>query len=323
MRIVQFQKDIINGRIVLPVCILLTLLLRLHAGIDWLDINNVTTLVFQIVISILLLHIEHTFTIVRSRTVLPMAVYLMITGTYLPAFADPVAAIISFCFILALGSFFASYQRKDAQAQAFNISFILAGCSLLWAPAILFIPLSWLTLYSFRSINLRSFVASFMGIFLVSLFVFCYGIYKEDLNAARDLLPTFDATFHFGLEGWTAIELTQIAFTILLALFSFIYFSRKIFAERIRGRAFLRFLYTFILAISFLMVFLSGDRNILFSLLALPSSLVIAHYFSLSVNKFTAYVAIVSIFFYIATYFLSFYAHSSNVPAWIDSISIF
>lgn len=322
MFIERFQKNLINGRLVIPTCLLLVVLLRLHSGMEWLNPVHLSVLLFQLLIALLLLPIDHVHSIMRSRTILPPVIYLMIVGTSPQFFTDITSVVVSFCFLLVFTCSFASYQQKKSQGLSLNVGILLSACSLLWAPAILFLPFFWLVFFWYQSLNLRSFIASLLGIAVVALFLFSYALYRDDLQIALRLLPSIRDVFPFDYKVWSLTEIIRAVYTILLVLFSFVYFVQRTYNENIKSRTILYSLYCFILAGTILMLVSGTDKTVFFSLLSLPSSMVIAHYFCLSKNKFTAYTLLISILFYLAFYFVCFYEILDS-PAWIDSISIF
>lgn len=323
MTIEQVQKRLTVGLSGVLISVLLVVLLRIHSGVDLLDLNNASVLTLQIIVALSLLQVNHTFSIIRNRSVLPAITYLMIVGTDSRFFTDLTSCIVTICFLLIFICCFLSYQRKDAQAQLFNITLLIAGGSILWAPMILFIPLFWLIFARFQALNLRSFTASLLAVCIVASFVFAYCVYREDWTIATGLLPEAGEFLPLRIRLWDTIEIVRLSFTSLLILLSFVHFQQKSYTEKIRIRAFLYFLYFFILVSGFCLAFTGSDKNELLSILSLASSIVIAHYLTLSQNKFTAYVLLSCIFFYIISYFWMHYEYLFTQIKWIDSISIF
>lgn len=323
MSIEQLQKKLITGPFVLPVCILATILLRIHSGVDLLNPTHLILLLLQITIPVLLLRVNHIFTIVRSRTILPAFLYLLLAGTDIRLFSDLKGCILSICFLLALLCSFSSYQRKDAQPNLFNLSLLIAIGSLLWAPFIMMLPLFWGVSAYFQALNAKSMTASFLALLVFSLFIFTYGVYRGDLAVLQNSWQALGDFFPLRFRSWETTEMIRIGYSGTLILISFLYFKQRSYAEKIKNRSFLYVLFFFILILFICLLFSNSGTNEILSILHLASAFVLAHYFTLSQSKLTSYIMLISILFYVIMYFCMHYQYLFDEIKWIDSISIF
>lgn len=323
MSIERVQKKLTTGLFVIPTCILLTFLIRIHSGINLLDPANIAVLLIQIAISLAFLRVNHAFSVIRARTILPAVVYLLIACTDARSFTDLNSAIASICFLLALVCSFSSYQCKESQTNLFNVTLLLAGGSLLWMPLILLLPVFWWIFIHFHALSMKSIIASFLGLFVVSLCIASYSVYKDDLSVIHTISSSYSDFLPLKFRVWDTLEIIRVCFTGVLILFSFLHFQKKLYAEKIKTRAFLYVLYTFIFILAVCLIFSDTGSNEIISILHLVLALLIAHYFTLSQSKFTSYVVLISIFFYVIMYFCIHYQYLFDKLKWTDSIFIF
>ena len=102
--------------------------------------------------------------LIREKTLLPFLFYALLTSTNPDFFPLKSTSVGVFCLILALYQLFTSYHDPDATDKAYNASLIISIGSLLWIHILWFLPLFWLGMYNFRTLNIRTFVASLFGI---------------------------------------------------------------------------------------------------------------------------------------------------------------
>jgi len=278
----------------------------------WSDWSNFTlwgnTLV-QIGIAFFLLQLDHIFTIIRRRTLLPMLFYIILVGCN-PIFdfslRSSLAALLMMVNYLFL---FQTYQKPDSQLNALNISLILVLGSLFWPQYLLFFPIFWVGFYRFHSFNFRVFLASLIGIFVVYLFVFAWGIYQNDWQMFFSFLPKPEEIFSISkpnISDYEWISLGVILFTYIFAGFNLFIVS---ISENIKTISFLKYLYVssfFIYAMSFVQ---SEYRSYWESIAYISIALVLAHYFTLT-NKL--YVKILMLIFLLTLLIVRFLQYFST-----------
>lgn len=176
-----------SGKYTLPVGIVLFLLLLLanallYTGghpenIAGLFCNPVNRWVRSPVASFLLyqgLLVTEAFLLVRlcdiysllySRTPLIFLMYILL-GNFNPRFAGQfdAAILIALLFMIALFGLFGSYQQEKSQSNAFLTGLLLAAGTLCWPLFLYFLPVFWWGYYLMRSLNLRTVLASLLGV---------------------------------------------------------------------------------------------------------------------------------------------------------------
>jgi hypothetical protein len=238
---------------------------------------------------------------------LPAVFFLLATGTNIGYFTDLTASVITLLMTLCMACTFASYQNPDAPKYLFNISLLIAAGAFLWPPVILFIPVFWIVFFQFKSLGGRSFSASLLGIFVVILFIFTYGIWNDDLESVWRYVPDFCGLLRMDFSDWNRVETVRALYGGTMVVISFIYLINRLFSEKVRTQNFLFFLYVFFLIVVLGTIFSSAGKYTLFSMIYLAYSFLISRLFTLSGKKITVYLLIFSILFYISSYFVSYY----------------
>lgn len=122
--------------------------------------------------------VNYALMLIREKTLLPFLFYALLTSTNPDFFPLKSTSVGVFCLILALYQLFTSYHDPDATDKAYNASLIISIGSLLWIHILWFLPLFWLGMYNFRTLNIRTFVASLFGILTVYWFVFGWCVWE-------------------------------------------------------------------------------------------------------------------------------------------------
>jgi len=275
---------------------------------DWSNFALWGNTLVQIGVAFFLLQLDHIFTIIRRRTLLPMLFYIILVGCnpiFNVSLKDSLAALLMMVNYLFL---FQTYQKPDSQLSALNISLILVLGSLFWSQFLLFFPIFWIGFNRFHSFNLRVFLASLTGIVMVYLFVFSWSIYQKDWMLFLSFLPKPKEIFSISepnLSNYEWISLGIILFTYIFAGFNLFVVS---ISEKIKTISFLKYLYVssfFIFAMAFVQ---SEYRSYWESIAYIPIALVLAHYFTLT-NKL--YVKILMLIFLLTLLIIRFLQYFS------------
>ncbi len=303
MSVRSIQKSLIEGRFTVFVSILIFLVLRFAITPDrWNDEKIWGTTLVQIGVSLVLLQINHVFTVIRSRTFLPVLFYLLFTGTNPSLYSELTGSIVAFCVVLCLIFLFASYQEPQSQIQSLNVSLVLTLGSFLWSPVLLFFPLFWYGFYRFRSFNARVFFAGLTGIFIIYLFVFAWSLYRNDWTVFLSRLPHWNEMWISGIPSLCQKEWIIAGFLFILYVVSGTNLFLSGISEKIRTVSFLSYLYI-IVFVGFVFLLLQSEWKETWALIVYaPLSFVLAHFFTLSTKKITAYLLIVCMLFFLGMY---------------------
>ena len=108
----RFQYQIATGRGTLPVAVILTLLIWAATSIhDWLNAGSLVAFGFA---SYLLLETETKFALIRTRTTLPAASFLLLYAAMVFLHEASMSCVLPALFILMLLNLFKSYESTHA-----------------------------------------------------------------------------------------------------------------------------------------------------------------------------------------------------------------
>ena len=177
---------------------------------------------------------------------------------------------------------------------------IISIGSLLWIHILWFLPLFWLGMYNFRTLNIRTFVASLFGILTVYWFVFGWCVWEWDFTA-------FYHTFHLLIQdpfpcgiGTGIIDWIQIVLVAGLTIIASLNIVTHEYEDNLRTRQFLSFL--IVMAIwSFGLFFIYEQSSEEFLEMAcVPASILIAHFFTVNRGKYIFWLFHFSVVMFIA-----------------------
>lgn len=225
--------------------------------------------------------------ILKVKTMLPFLLYLLLNSTNASFFPIQSSSLAIFFLLAAIFELFNSYQKIVNVGRIYNATVYIAVGSLFWTYLICFIPLFWYGLYKFRLLNIRSFLASILGVFTMYWFVLAWCVWTHDyspLIIPAKCLVNIDLIF---LNDTIQIGRLILLCMIMIILIAIVAFSK--FENTLRTRQYLSFLLAFSIY-SFLLIFLYGQdiANVL-SIFYIPISVLIAYFFS-NKNSFIYYL---------------------------------
>lgn len=241
---------------------------------------------------------NYVLVIIRDKTLLPFLLFLLLLSTDPNFYPLKSTSLAVFCLILAIYQLFSSYHDPESTGRAFKTTFIIGLGSLLWIHILWFIPLFWIGMYRFRSLTPKTFAASLLGIITIYWFVFAGALWKEDFSffhIAADSLMRIHL-LHFELSEW--IGWISIAYMVILTIIASINILTHEHEDNLRTRQFLAFLMVFALW-SFVLFFINAHSSEEFlHITCIPSSILIAHFFSARRNKYTYRLFLFTLFFF-------------------------
>ena len=237
--------------------------------------------------------------LIREKTLLPAFFYILLISTNLDFLPLKSTSFGVFFLILAIYYLFITYRNPGCQLNIFKASLVLALGSLLWTYILWFIPFLWYGMYKFRSLNLRTFLSSLLGIVVVLWFLFNYSLWRHDFS----FFSVFDAIFKLrplSISGNVFIDWLTIGTTMGLTLLSSVNIMAHEYEDNSRTRQFLSFLIVLAFS-SFALYFLYEQSSEEFLQIAcFPASILISHFFTIVRNKYTFWLFHVSVLLLIA-----------------------
>lgn len=223
---------------------------------------------------------NYILVLIREKTLLPFLFYVLFISTnpdFLPLKSTSVGV---FCLILAIYQLFTSYHDPQAKSNAYNAALLIGIGSLLWIHILWFIPLFWVGMYNFRTLNLRTFLASLLGVGTVYWFLLGWCIWFADFTPFT--IP-FATLFRLNLlmpAGIGLVDWIGILLMAALTTVSAINIITHEYEDTLRTRQFLSFLILMAIC-TFAMYFLYEQASEEFLETAcIPASILIAHFFT-------------------------------------------
>ena len=268
-------------------------------------LSNLLSLIFTILNAFLLAQINNRFTIIRTRTFLPIVTFLTLISTWNETHIVNGSHATLTLFILALFYFFSMSRNRNASEQAFMGSFLISTSSILINPLIFLIPVCWIGFMMFQSFSLRTFLASVFGT-LAPWILYLSARYlinpDFDFLQAFAIIPTIDLSFSaFALQDLIYSALIMIIMIICLTgMYSLTH------SDAIDTRNKLNFLVLLLISVSVLSFLYMNQFVSFLPIIALVYSLLISHPLTLKQNNFYGIIFLIFCFINIA-YIISKY----------------
>jgi len=270
-------------------------------------LSNIVCFTLTLLNAFLVAQINNRFTIIRTRTFLPILIFLLLLGTWNQTHAMIGSHLVLTLFILALFYFFNMSRDRKASEEAFMGSFLISLSSLLINPMIFIIPLCWIGFVMFQSFSLRTFLASLFG--MIAPWIFYLSIVYM-LQPDFNIYHLFNLNFNSELSI-SNFSLPEIIYAISISLIMIISIFEMYSitnSDAINTRNKLDFL-LFLLVSLVILSFIFRNQFISFlPIIALVYSLLISHPMTLKQNNFNGILflifCVINIAFIISKYFI-------------------
>jgi len=215
---------------------------------------------------------------------LPSLFYLIIASS-MPSFLtlNPVM-LANLPLLFTVHLLFSSYRKDEAFSDVFDAGFLVAIASLIYFPAIVFLPMIWIALILLRPFIWREWVISLLGFLVPYIFALSYFFWFDRLGwfVYEKLFRLFFVSFlHSAIPH---AYYYYIAIIIPLLIFSLLEHFRLMQTGQIRIQKYLLLiLWFFFFSIGSYLLAPSWSFNH-FTLLAIPVSVFFGNYF-LSINR--------------------------------------
>ncbi len=237
--------------------------------------------------ALLILQLNNRFTIIRTRTFMPVIIYLMLVGVWKDTH---ILVSLHLSISLIIGSFFVffdMFRNKEATEQAFLGSFFIGVSSLFIEPIILIIPVCWLGFIALQSLSIRTWLASIFGALIPWILYIAVRFYiQPDMSWLYDLIEGFELGFTIDFEDIShIIYLTSMIITFAIG---FVGLLSNLQGDSLHTRAKISF-QVLIFSFSFLFSLIFKNMYLEFMLIvALTGSILISHPLTLKPRGFYA-----------------------------------
>ena len=260
------------------------------------------------IVAILIQQTQYTLSLIREKSALPFFFFLLFSSSN-PSQQSVIPEMIgAFCFVLSLYQLYCSYHNDASYSKAFNWGFILAFASLFWAPILWIVPLYWYGMYHLRSLSTRSFMASVIGLLTPFWLTLGFCVYTHNYTILSQIAA---ACSSFDFNGWDGDLYGTLAIMLIsiLTLASAIHIIMNEYRDNERTRQYLSI--TFIFSVYFLLLSLFFEKQSSgFILIAsVPSSVLIAHFFTVNWSRWIRILFILTFFYFITLFILHIWTY--------------
>lgn len=224
--------------------------------------------------------INFSFVIVRGKTLLPFLFFLLFVSTNPDIFPLRPASLALFFVLGALAELFGSYQSPEQTGRAFNLSVYLSLGSLIWPHLLWMVPLFWFGMYRLHSLTFQNLLTSLLGILTTFGFVLVWCLWKHDYTFFTILKEQLTAVNPVFLRDPLRIEWLSSICVVCLTIITYIYILLHEFEHTIRTRQHLSFLIVFAFYSLVPLGLYEGYSADFLCLFYVPSSMLIAYFFS-------------------------------------------
>lgn len=270
-------------------------------------VSLVSSTLFIFIIAWFISHFNYKFSLIKTRTNLPFIIPIVLFSLH-PYFLEMSPDLIAVSFVFAaLTPLLSSYQQYEPQLFAFESVILLCIASLFQLYALLLIPLWWKGEFLMRGFKLKSLIASFLGILLISwILIAVYMFFGNLMGVAAPFAFLLNNSLQefkfFQSELYNFISIVVIVLAIYLIPIMNISSRDKVLTQKT-----LNFLiYIFFISLVFHFLFWKISLFWIALMLVLVSFLS-AYFFSLIDSKIKVYafytIAIVLFFIYFINYF--------------------
>lgn len=285
MSLSRFQKQVTTGRLTFPVVILICLLLWC---ITFQQGDDLISLGFTALTGYLLFELNTAFTLIRTRTTFHIAFfwYLIASLPFLHSFHWTHS--IPLLFMLSVHQLFASYESHTAPKHLFHCYLFLGIGSLVFPKFLYYVPLFFLSTIPFRSLSIKGFLGSLLGLATPYWFLFGHAYWHDQMSM---FYQPFEELVHLGPITYSFIPaqewISWIITTLLLIGYIFHYLPVS-FQDKNRTRIYMSFLVIASLWTTALAFLQPQHLSILWPIQLIGVSFLAAHSFTLTRNSITS-----------------------------------
>ena len=237
--LIHFQIQTATGRLTLPVTILICLLLWGFTIDAW---SEAASMCIVALIGYLMIETNTAFTLIRTRTSLPVSIYWMLATALFFLHGFQWENFVPLAFLIAVMQLFRSYESSKPATPVYNTFLIFGTCSLFFAPAVYYVPLFFIGMIPFRAFSLKSFGACVLGLLTPYWFLFGYAFWEERMPLFMAPLKEIITFAPISYAHLQAYEIVSWAFISLFLLINGIHYFQTAYADKTRTRIYHSFL---------------------------------------------------------------------------------
>lgn len=280
----KFQYDLATGRMTLPVAVVICLIM---CGITYQAQTDLLSLCINGLIAYCLIELNTTFSLIRTRTTLHVALFLLFFAGFPFLHTYSHEQWIPLLFIISLSYLFRSYESPYAATPVFH-SFLFLGIGSFILPQVLyFAPLLYFYMIALRAFTIRTFLAGLIGLLTPYWIVLSYHLYTGKPELAW---RPFAELASFTPIDYSILTLTQLVSggaAILIAAICCIESILHSYQDKVQTRIMLRILIITGSATLLCMGLFPSHFNTFLLMTLIVGSIMGGHLLALTFNRFT------------------------------------
>lgn len=247
--------------------------------------SNLASIAFTLLNAFLLAQVNNRFTIIRTRTFLPILVFILLMSSWNETHIVNGSHLCLTLIIFSLFHFLNMYRDPKASEMAFMGSMFIGVASLIINPLIFLIPVFWIGFVIFQSFSIRTFLGTILGIlapWVIYLTVFYF------FNQQVEFTQILSASFNLELESISLslpriIYIVSVILIMIICIFGMYSTTNN---DAIRTRNNLNFLLLLIISVILLSLIFRSQLASFLPIVALLYAMIVSHPFSLKTNNF-------------------------------------
>ncbi|MBP1663784.1 MAG: hypothetical protein H6Q19_924 [Bacteroidetes bacterium] len=242
--------------------------------------------------SLLIAQMNNKFAFIRTRTFMPVFIYLLLSTCWLQIHGNYLAVIASFFLLVAVFLSLQMYKDTRGVEQAFLAFFCVSLGSLLVHDLVYLLPFFWIGFIFLRCFSFRTFFASVFG--FITPLIFVYSIMFFIMNQTTLFPDSKGVVFEFQFLNYANLPLL-IYFGAIFLIFSLAMtaLSGNTRHDVIQARNMLFFLRVMAFGLLMLLIFRFSNYTYYLPLIAALFAILTAYTFTLVKNLFYYIVFIV------------------------------
>lgn len=291
MNLNRFQIQVATGRFTLPVVILICLFLW---GITFQDWKDCIYLVITTLIGYLMIEINTAFIMIRTRTTMPVCIFWVIATSMFFLRPFEWENLVPLAFLLSIYQLFQSYEAASPAIPIYHAFLFVSLGSLIFPPLLYLAPLLWGSMIPFRSISIKSLLASLLGIITPYWFLFGYSFFFDQMPLFLSTLKEMIRFYPIEYGYLTISEIASWSIITLLMIISGFHYWQISYMDKTRTR----FNHSFLVIVGLCVtLWISLQPIYLHELIVIQlicAAFLSGHLFTLTRNRFSGILFIVT-----------------------------
>lgn len=228
---------------------------------------------------------NYVMVLTREKTWLPFLYYLFFTSVNPDLFPFRPTTAAVFCMVLSLYFLFLAYHDTRASAPVFTSAFMMGLGSLLWVHILWFLPLFWVGMYHFRTLSMKTFLASLLGVLTVYWSLLAWCAWQADYTMFAAPFSNLVAVHPLRLAdvGW--IDWLSLGVMVALTAVSAVNILTHEQEDSLRSRQFLVFLMLMTGWSLILSFFFRQSAEEFLGIACVPMAILVARFFTVVKEK--------------------------------------